>query len=281
MNSFTLPPVIRNFPFDIIRMNGNDAVDFLHRITTNDYAGFTAGKCQNTLLITEKGRILDAVWTLHTDGNILMLTSRGMGSEILQWLNRYIIMEEIELSDVTHEYSINLHFQTSGRHFRADYYGFPIEIEITEPAQFPNTLPDGFDAWRIEQGIPASKKELHPAFNPLELNLWSWISFTKGCYIGQEVIARLDTYQKIQKILSKVHSSSVVAERATLSDGSENECGIITSVVPTRQGSIGLAVIRKQYAQPGYQLSVAGIGDKVLIDTIFTQEGRGTVKHIS
>ena len=58
-----------------------------------------------------------------------------------------------------------------------------------------------FDMIRIEQGIPFYGKEITDQVNPLEAGLNRFVSFTKGCYIGQEVIARLDTYAKLQKKL--------------------------------------------------------------------------------
>ena len=60
---------------------------------------------------------------------------------------------------------------------------------------------EAYEALRVGLGAPSYDRELSEAYNPLETGLWGSISFTKGCYIGQEVIARLDTYQKVQKHL--------------------------------------------------------------------------------
>ena len=54
---------------------------------------------------------------------------------------------------------------------------------------------------RIERGIPVHGKEITEAVNPLEAGLSTLVSFTKGCYIGQEVVARLDTYGKVRRKL--------------------------------------------------------------------------------
>jgi hypothetical protein len=58
---------------------------------------------------------------------------------------------------------------------------------------------EAYELFRIAQGIPAIGAELSEAFNPFEAGLLHAVSFRKGCYIGQEVIARLDTYHKVQK----------------------------------------------------------------------------------
>ncbi len=57
---------------------------------------------------------------------------------------------------------------------------------------------ESFETIRIEQGVPEAPNELNDAFNPYDVNLINFVSFTKGCYIGQEVIARLDTYDKVR-----------------------------------------------------------------------------------
>lgn len=62
--------------------------------------------------------------------------------------------------------------------------------------------PNVFEIMRVEQGIPILGKEITEQINPLEARLNKYISFSKGCYIGQEIIARLDSYNKLQRQLS-------------------------------------------------------------------------------
>ena len=54
---------------------------------------------------------------------------------------------------------------------------------------------------RIESGHPAADCELTPAYLPLELGLWDEVSFEKGCYIGQEIIARMESRQQLARLL--------------------------------------------------------------------------------
>ena len=88
------------------------------------------------------------------------------------------------------------------------------------------------ESLRIEQGIPYIDKELSEQVNPLEAGIESQISFTKGCYIGQEVIARIDTYKKLQKKLAGFIVDS--ADAVPILDGSmifqnDQEVGRVTS----------------------------------------------------
>ena len=66
---------------------------------------------------------------------------------------------------------------------------------------------------RIEAGIPGPEAELNDRVNPLEAGLEEFVSFTKGCYVGQEVIARLDTYDKVQRRLVHLDAPIGVAPR--------------------------------------------------------------------
>jgi folate-binding protein YgfZ len=63
---------------------------------------------------------------------------------------------------------------------------------------------EGLESWRILKGLPASGHELTEDYNPLEAGLRNAISFTKGCYVGQEVVARLNTYDKVSRALVRL-----------------------------------------------------------------------------
>lgn len=279
-NDVPSPRTILRFPFGLIRMTGNESVDFLHRITSNDFTAFTSGNIQKTLLITDKGRILDAVWVIHRGDHILMLTSSGMTSDVMQWLNKYIVMEEIELHDASAEYSVDIFFNQQNEFYQSDYFGFPASFRIAVPSEFisdelPASVMEEFELWRIWNGIPKAKKELVNEFNPLELNLWDWISFSKGCYIGQEVIARLDTYNKIQRCLYRISSEAKIDAEEILIDDVGAVIGRITSVAHKENEYIGLAVIRLQWSKELHQVRSKDNSAVVTLEKIFAKRAYG------
>lgn len=114
-------------------------------------------------------------------------------------------------------------------------------------------VPLGETAWeqlRIEQGRPTPGKELTEDYNPLEAGLWHTISLSKGCYIGQETIARLHTYKGVKQQLWGVRLAEAVEPNSPVM--AENEkIGILTSCTPTQSGFIGLAYLRTKAIQPG------------------------------
>ncbi|MFH1194568.1 MAG: hypothetical protein V1720_02570 [bacterium] len=110
---------------------------------------------------------------------------------------------------------------------------------------------DAIEIFRIEQGIPTLPNEINDNINPHEVNLIDEVSFTKGCYIGQEVIARLDTYDKVQKRMRGLILESpteLTAPIQLLGSGSDN-AGMITSIVNSKLlgKQIGLGIISKNY----------------------------------
>lgn len=105
-----------------------------------------------------------------------------------------------------------------------------------------------YEVKRVELGIPLYGKEMSELTNPLECGMNKYVSFTKGCYIGQEVIARLDAYDKISKHMvgfrlnDKIESLPVENCKITVEG---KECGFTTSIVnSSKSGTIGIGFVK-------------------------------------
>ncbi|PSB23973.1 YgfZ/GcvT domain-containing protein [Stenomitos frigidus] len=119
-------------------------------------------------------------------------------------------------------------------------------------------VPLGDRAWehlRIEQGRPAPDRELTEDYNPLEAGLWQMLSFDKGCYIGQETIARLDTYKGVKQQLWGIRLKSIAAPGSIITR-EEEKIGTLTSLTETEQGAVGLAYIRTKAGGAGLHVQV-------------------------
>jgi hypothetical protein len=117
------------------------------------------------------------------------------------------------------------------------------------------------DAARVNFSVPEFGPELGEPYNPLEAGLIGSVDFTKGCYIGQEVIARLDSYKKVQKYLV----SLIFDATAAVSPGDEllqeeKPVGTVTSVAPEPSDGVlkGLGYVKAAAAIPGANLELAG-----------------------
>ena len=117
---------------------------------------------------------------------------------------------------------------------------------------------EAWNSYRIEQGIPTAPYEINDQYNPHEVNLLDRVSFTKGCYIGQEVIARLDTYDKVQKKLFGIIFPIPVEtnEQFLLYNDADLEVGTVTSASYSYKFKkyLGLGIIRKAYLDEGVHL---------------------------
>ncbi len=117
---------------------------------------------------------------------------------------------------------------------------------------------DAYKCYRIAKGIPAAPFELNDQFNPHEANLMDLVNTAKGCYIGQEVIARLETYDKVQKHLKGISFSEPVdhKEQINLFDEKGNEAGIVTTTGFSLKCNrhIGLGFVNKAFSESGTAL---------------------------
>lgn len=123
--------------------------------------------------------------------------------------------------------------------------------------------PNQWETLRIRQGRPMPQAELTDDDNPLEAGLWQGISFEKGCYIGQETIARLNTYRGVKKRLWGLSLEGEVTAGATVLHAGE-KIGKVTSVTQTSSGVLGLGYLRTKAGGEGLSIDVEGVAGRVI-----------------
>jgi folate-binding protein YgfZ len=120
------------------------------------------------------------------------------------------------------------------------------------------------EAWRILRGLPDNGSELTEERNPLEAGLWDAVSFSKGCYVGQEVVARLNTYDKVTRDLRGLTFPEGVEppERGAPLLAGPRRVGEITSALrpPGRPGAVALGFVKREHSDPGTRLDAGGDG---------------------
>ncbi len=105
-----------------------------------------------------------------------------------------------------------------------------------------------YNVLRVRAGLPSVGRELSDQYIPLEIGLWDEVSFTKGCYTGQEIIARMESRQRLAKMLVRLHIAEFVAAPTDIFlDG--RGVGQLTSSVTAPDGAIfALGVIKTSLA---------------------------------
>ena len=84
-----------------LKLTGEDALDLLNRLSTNKVDDLEPGQGTPTILTTDRGRIVDVVTVVHGGDHILLLTSPGTQEAVIQWLDKYTIMEDLVVEDVS------------------------------------------------------------------------------------------------------------------------------------------------------------------------------------
>jgi folate-binding protein YgfZ len=227
-----------------VRVKGPDAEDFLQRMLSND---MTQRGVFDALLLTPKSRLIAPlrVWRRGED-DFLLLTEPELGDIVRTTLHRARFAAKCEIESEQH---------TSTLVF-GDAEGLPGEVpgtvEVLDADIEPTHDPGELERSRIEAGVPAWGKELDETILPAEAGLEeTHISFTKGCYPGQEPIARLHHRGHVNRRLRVLE-----VERAQPGDEIEYEgrtVGRITSAVP----GVALGYVRTEVPDDA-ELSVGG-----------------------
>lgn len=233
----------KSLPAVIVR--GGDRIKFVNGMGTNAFSESTTEPVQ-TVLTSNIGRCVDLVTAVRYGEHVLLLSSLPDG-ELYQYLDRYIFpaddvaIENCSLCNVA---------QVMG--------GAPATVEVADGMRAIPTLfgaivvaergemehgewvsrlgrEVGDDEWeieRVQRGIPQLGVDISRDQTALEAGLWSWVSFDKGCYIGQETIARQNTYNGVRTDLRLMEFEGEVVVGDAIEKGEEEQrkAGLITSV---------------------------------------------------
>lgn len=130
---------------------------------------------------------------------------------------------------------------------------------------------EGWEQLRITQGRPIPDQELTDDYNPLEAGLWQTISFTKGCYIGQETIARLNTYKGVKQQLWGIRLAAPAEVGSVINLGDE-KVGKLTSFTATEHGYFGLGYVRTKAGGEGLKVRVGEVEGEVVEVPFLTRD---------
>ena len=231
----TVTPAAASRARAYVRVQGADAVSFLDRMLSNDVPGEGS---VDALLLTPKARVIAPllVWR-RGDDDVLLLTEPELGDVVRAHLlrMRFAAKCEIELE----EHSSTIVFDETGEIANHDYGR--LAVELLDAAVEPSLGGDELERLRIEAATPRFGREIDDRVLPAEAGLDERaISFSKGCYPGQEPVARQHYRGKVNRKLRvlEVDGDAPAPETPVVHDG--KEVGRITSAVP----GLALAYVR-------------------------------------
>jgi folate-binding protein YgfZ len=262
-----------------LRITGADASRFLNGQITNDLRKATPTSAIQASILSAKGKLSAHVFvSVDNEGAFLLDADSELREELPARLERYIIADDVQVEDVTDQFSI-LHFlsempavATSARTVASERFGSPgwdfwcaraPESEIHEPfiERFVFCDDTCAEIFRIERGIPRWGRELTTEIIPVEANLESSsIDYEKGCYIGQEVISRMKMSGQTNKRLCGLVSLSgarITADMRLTSEADPGkDAGWITSATRSERlgHEIALGYVKRGFNETGARL---------------------------
>jgi aminomethyltransferase len=227
---------------EFVSVVGLDAADYLQRMVSNDVEALALGESCPALLLTAKARVIAPLVVLRRGGDdFLLLTDPGLGGVVRAHLTRMRLRARCQIESEEHRSALVFGGDTG---FATDWPG---AREALDTGLEPTLSEEELELRRIEAGVPRWEHEIDDRILPAEAGLdETHVSFSKGCYPGQEPVARLHYRGHPNRRLRVVELDEVPEQDAPLlHDG--REVGRVTSAARRGDGSvIGLAYVRTE-----------------------------------
>ena len=282
----------------LIEVRGADRVALLHNLCTNDVQGLVAGRGCEAFFTNVQGKTICHALLLATDDAIWISTAAELSESLLSHLDKYIIREDVELLDRTDSFSTHVIAGPSASEFAETQLGHSIEqmlqhgnfedlkevrlarVPFAEPLAYFVFAPQADDEEvharltaqggleidaelmefaRIQAKFPCSGGDVTIDNLPQEVGRDKVaISFTKGCYLGQETVARIDALGHVNKYLVGIQfdrGNVPPPQTSIIHDG--KPVGYVTSSCcsPGALGPIALGYVRREILEKEVDLT--------------------------
>jgi folate-binding protein YgfZ len=253
VSRLSVPRALANRPRAFVRASGPDAEDYLQRMLSNDVAALGVGESCEALLLTPKGRVIAPMRVVRRgESDFLLLTEPELGERLRDELLRMRFAAKVELETEQHRSYLLLGDENGG--VRNEDYGVAASevLDLEPPGDLPTLSEVELEALRIEAGSPRFGREIDDSVLPAEAGLVDRaVSLTKGCFPGQEPIARLHYRGHANRGLRVLVAEEVEPGDELVWEG--KVVGRVTSAVPGR----ALGYVRREVPEDA-QLEIAG-----------------------
>ena len=220
-------------PLPALRLRGRDALQVLHRISTQFLLDLAPGHGRATMFCDFRGRLLHRAWVAHAEANVVwLLRADAPAAELAAFVDRHVFREDVAIEDAT---------------------GDP------EAPQLPDTECFTSELERIRAGLPRHAHEIAEDFTPFEIGRSHEVHLSKGCFTGQEALMRLMTYKSVRRRLALITGAGAPPDVPADLTREGTRAGRMTSVVAHGVGWLGLAVLAHEAAENAAGLMCAGV----------------------
>jgi tRNA-modifying protein YgfZ len=258
----------------VVRVEGEDAPDFLQGLLTNDVVGLAAGEARFAALLTPQGKILFDFLVLRAPGAppvLLLDCPKALAADLAKRLSIYKLRAKVAISDASADFGIVADWSgaadlPAGAHVYAD----PRAAALGRRAILPRAAAEAFteaalpayEAARIAVGAPRGDVDFAygDAFpHDADMDLFNGVDFAKGCYVGQEVVSRMKHRGEARKRVVRVRLAGAAPAPGTLvTDGA-----LAVGALGAAAGDKALALLRIDRAAEaqaaGRPLAAAGV----------------------
>jgi len=272
-----------------LKVTGQDRTAFLHNMLTNDIKALSPGKGCYAALLTDRAKMVSDMFVFALEDYYLLDIEAGAPEKAKQFIEKYIVADDVIIKDITsetghlhvqgpraismlQEISGSSHMGSPANFIQVCRWGPGIDILCAEQGLRPiweNILgkgiqPIGFEAqeaMRIEAGVPRFGVDMDETVLILEAGLTHAISFTKGCFLGQEIVARVRAHGRItRKLVSLALPGTEPVKKGEKIKKDSEEIGEITSSAfsPSFGKVFALGYVKTEWAEPGTTLSAGG-----------------------
>jgi folate-binding protein YgfZ len=273
-----------------IRVTGEDRARLLHAMTTQDVQSLTPGHGCYAFFLNAQGRILGDVNIFCREDSFLLDTEPETRQKLYDHIDHYIIADDVTLEDLTGEMST---IAVEGPQAAAvlERLGAPIpEADYATRAwneaivarvsstgaggyfiflppgkkpgliaalDIPEATPEDARTVRIERGKPRYGEEITERYLVQETDQLRAVSFSKGCYLGQEIVERVRSRAQIHRVLRRlvIDATEPPPAGTKLKSGDADSAEIASAVYSPVLGKVAaLAYVRTQFAEPGTEM---------------------------
>jgi folate-binding protein YgfZ len=230
-------------PTAVVRVTGEDAAAFLQGQCTADLRKVAL---TDALWLNRKGRVLaHTIVAKETDGSFLLLCPHLMADEVIAIVTINVIADDVVATDETSAWGRWVAWGAAPavadaklfptRRFGVEAWDVLAPVGAALPGEAGSR--EELEALRIRAAVPAVPADCGANEFPQECGLEAWVSYTKGCYLGQEVMARIQSMGSLRRILRRVSGSVTVGQELKTPEG--KTAGVVRSAA----GDIGLALV--------------------------------------
>jgi tRNA-modifying protein YgfZ len=255
---------------DLVVVDGPDATSFLQSLVSQDLDPIPVGESAHALLLQPQGKLLADFYAVRVGDEIWWLVCEdGVGAELSAGLNRFKIRVK---ADVREEGVAALAVRGAEPPASDGVVVFPVEWDggaafdavgsdgaidaLSASCDLPLVDASTYEVARIEAGVPRQGLDTDERTIPQEAGLeTSAVSFSKGCFVGQELVCRIDTRGHVNRYLRRLRADggANLHAGATVTAG-DREVGTVTSAA----GPVALAMLRRE-VEPASVVDVAGV----------------------